>query len=306
MRSLGDQRVLISSIIRIRDAAGVVWFDMSNIGALGRINPRTGESAIIRPPEGARVGPWIGGDGRGGIWAAGATNDAKAMRYDTRTRDWTLFENPVPNASNYGMTGDGAGNGWWSTAIPRDGLMKADLETGQATFVPLPEAVNDRSDLFTAEELAVFADRLTFYGYGRPGAVAIRKPGADPRSTTFWGCSWYGGGLLKLDSRSDLEEMYPFPPEHEDGNCYETSVDEDGMVWLPFTHGDSIAKFDPSTEEWTSYSLPTIGTKTHGLQAVTVNGRTQIGMGYLGAGKVAKLEFRPREELQRLKAETRP
>ena len=58
--------------------------------------------------------------------------------------------------------------------------MKADLETGQATFVPLPEAVNDRSDLFTAEELAVFADRLTFYGYGRPGAVAIRKPGADP------------------------------------------------------------------------------------------------------------------------------
>ena len=149
-------------------------------------------------------------------------------------------------------------------------------------------------------------DRLTFYGYGRPGAVAIRKPGADPRSTTFWGCSWYGGGLLKLDSRSDLEEMYPFPPEHEDGNCYETSVDEDGMVWLPFTHGDSIAKFDPGTEEWTSYYLPTIGTKTHGLQAVTVNGRTQIGMGYLGAGKVAKLEFRPREELQRLKAETRP
>lgn len=166
--------------------------------------------------------------------------------------------------------------------------------------------MNDRSDLFTAEELAVFADRLTFYGYGRPGAVAIRKPGADPRSTTFWGCSWYGGGLLKLDSRSDLEEMYPFPPEHEDGNCYETSVDEDGMVWLPFTRGDSIAKFDPSTEEWTSYSLPTIGTKTHGLTAVTVNGRTQIGMGYLGAGKVAKLEFRSREELQRLKAETRP
>jgi len=49
-----------------------------------------------------------------------------------------------------------------------------------------------------------------------------------------------------------------------------------------------------------------IGTKTHGLQAVTVNGRTQIGMGYLGAGKVAKLEFRSRGELQRLKAETRP
>ena len=80
---------------------------------------------------------------------------------------WTLFENPVPNASNYGMTGDGAGNGRWSTAIPQDGLMKADLETGQATFVPLPEAVNDRSDLFTAEELGPGRWRSWSSGRGR-------------------------------------------------------------------------------------------------------------------------------------------
>ena len=289
----------------IVDDDGVVWFDMSSMGALGRIDPRTGTSNTIRPPEGSRVGPWIGDDGRGGIWAAGAANDVKAMRYDTTTREWTLFENPIPNASNYGMTGDGDGNGWWSTANPRDGLMKADLESGQAAFVPVPEAVNDRADLFTAEELAIFGTRLTFYGYGRPGAVAIRKPGADPQGAALWGCSWYGGGMVKLDTRSHVTTMYPFPPEHEDGNCYETSVDKDGIVWLPFTHGDAIAKFDPDTEQWTSYFLPTIGTKTHGLQAVTVNGRTEIGMGYLGAGKVAKLEFRTRAELQRLKAETR-
>ena len=289
----------------IVDDDGVVWFDMSSMGALGRIDPRTGTSNTIRPPEGSRVGPWIGDDGRGGIWSAGAANDVKAMRYDTTTREWTLFENPIPNASNYGMTGDGDGNGWWSTANPRDGLMKADLESGQTAFVPVPEAVNDRADLFTAEELAIFGARLTFYGYGRPGAVAIRKPGADPQGAVLWGCSWYGGGMVKLDTRSHVTTMYPFPPEHEDGNCYETSVDKDGIVWLPFTHGDAIARFDPDTEQWTSYFLPTIGTKTHGLQAVTVNGRTEIGMGYLGAGKVAKLEFRTREELQRLKAETR-
>ncbi len=289
----------------IVDDDGVVWFDMSSMGALGRIDPRTGTSNTIRPPEGSRVGPWIGDDGRGGIWAAGAANDVKAMRYDTTTREWTLFENPIPNASNYGMTGDGDGNGWWSTANPRDGLMKADLEGGQAAFVPVPDAVNDRADLFTAEELAIFGTRLTFYGYGRPGAVAIRKPGADPQGAALWGCSWYGGGMVKLDTRSHVTTMYPFPPEHEDGNCYETSVDKDGIVWLPFTHGDAIARFDPDTEQWTSYFLPTIGTKTHGLQAVTVNGRTEIGMGYLGAGKVAKLEFRTREELQRLKVETR-
>jgi hypothetical protein len=71
-------------------------------------------------------------------------------------------------------------------------------------------------------------------------------------------------------------------------------------------HHRRLPTLHSTYEEPDRYSLPTIGTKTHGLQAVTVNGRTQIGMGYLGAGKVAKLEFRPREELQRLKAETRP
>jgi hypothetical protein len=40
---------------------------------------------------------------------------------------------------------------------------------------------------------------------------------------------------------------------------------------------------------WTSYYLPTLGIKTHGLIATSVKAKTYVGMGYLGTGKVAKL-----------------
>ena len=73
------------------------------------------------------------------------------------------------------------------------------------------------------------------------------------------------------------------------------------MAWVVFSNEDAIGKFDPDTEQWTVYDLPTRGFRSHGLMAVTVSGRTQIGMAYLGAGKAAKLEFRTRAERQALK-----
>ena len=318
----------------IADDDGIIWFDMSSIGALGRIDPRIGKVETLRPPAGVRVASWIGGDGKSGIWASArgsledvarvaaetggsearaqgasgsrAGQEVRAARYDTKTRQWRTFPSAIPGASSYGMIGDGEGNGWWSTATPRDGLMKADFKTGQSSFVAVPKGINDsRKELFTPEEQALFDQRLDWYGYGRPGAVAVRKPGADPRGSTVWGPTWYGGGLVKIDTRSNRSTIYPFPPEAVDANCYEASVDKDGMVWVVFTHGDAVAKFNPRTEKWTMYYLPTVSVKSHGLQAVTVNGRTEIGLAYLGAGKAAKLQFRTREALNQLKAEIR-
>jgi len=293
------------------DDNGIVWFDMSSIGALGRVDPRVGKPEVIRPPKGLRVGGFIGRDGQGGIWTSGggrgetedeAGTPVKAMRYDTKTKQWTTYRDPVQNSSGYGMTGDGEGNGWWSMSNPTDGIIKADLKTGKTSVIPMPER-SGRTELFTPEEFAVF-DRLYFTGLGRPGAVAIRKPGGDSHGTAVWGASWYGGSLVKIDIRTNKVTEYPYP--YGDANTgYEASVDKDGNVWVAFIHDDMIAKFNPQTEKWTSYFLPTLGVKTHGLQAVTVNGRTQIGMGYLAAGKIAKLEFRTREEVLALKAQTR-
>jgi streptogramin lyase len=296
------------------DDDGQVWFDMSSIGALGRVDPRTNKIEVIRPPSGLRVGPFAGRDGNNGIWVSGggrgeidddSSVPIKAMRFDTRTRQWTTYRDPIANVSGYGMTGDRQGNGWWSASNPVDGLIQADATTGKTTLVAVPEAPTTKAELFSAEERALFKNtRLGFQGSGRPGAVAIRKPAGDRRRDVVWGPSWFGGSLIKVDTKTRQVSSYRYP-YGDASSGYEASVDKDSNVWVAFIHDDMISKFNPTTEQWTSYFLPTLGIKTHGLQAVTVDGRTQLAMCYLGAGKCAKLEFRTREELQALKAQAR-
>ena len=294
------------------DDDGIVWFDLSSIGALGRADPKTGKVEALYPPNGARVGAFIGHDGKDGVWVSAggggenvdvaAREESKALRYDKKTQQWKPFTNPVPNAATYGMTGDRNGNGWWSTSNPTDGLIKADMTTGKSSLIAVPQTTNNRSELFTREELAFFqTTRLGFTGSGKPGAQAIRKPGADRKNEVVWGPGWFGA-LVKVNTRTNEVTTYPYPQGESNANAYEVSVDSDGMVWAVFIHDDMIGKFNPKTEKWTPYYLPTVGIKSHGLAAVTVNGRTQIGMGYLGVGKVAKLEFRTPEEVQALRA----
>jgi streptogramin lyase len=111
---------------------------------------------------------------------------------------------------------------------------------------------------------------------------------------------WAERMLKKLDGGEKFAPTYPYPLHH--GNGYQASVDHEGMVWVVFSNEDAIGKFDPGAELWTIYELPTRGFRSHGLKPVTINGRTQIGMAYLGAGKAAKLEFRSRPEHLALKA----
>jgi streptogramin lyase len=40
-------------------------------------------------------------------------------------------------------------------------------------------------------------------------------------------------------------KTYPYPQGGSTMNAYETAVDKDGNVWLDWSFGDAIGKFDP-------------------------------------------------------------
>jgi streptogramin lyase len=135
-----------------------------------------------------------------------------------------------------------------------------------------------------------------------PDGQGIRKPGSGWYADAVWGPAWHGDNLIKIDYRTNrVVAQYPFPIRH--GGVYQAHVDRDGMVWVVYTNADAVGKFDPKTARWTTYELPTVGTETHGMQVVTVDGRTQVAVPQWASGKMSKLEFRTREELQALKAE---
>lgn len=67
---------------------------------------------------------------------------------------------------------------------------------------------------------------------------------------------------MKIDIETHEVILHPFP--HRDVGAYQSVVDLEGIIWTVFTNADAVGRFDPETEEWTWYDLPTVGTESHG------------------------------------------
>lgn len=287
--------------IETNEEDGTIWFNLTGSGLLAKVTPATRTVEALKPTTTKQVGDWITLDPHGGVWAQ---SPGGAVHFDPRTGTWTEYTDPPVegrNLSTYGIAADADGNGWTSNYVT-DGYFVHDRKTGETAHLPLPKRKNPAEALFTEEEQRFFNSiEQEFRARGRLNGQAVRKPGGDLRTNVVWGPTWHGDALLKLDVRTRKFTSYPYPLPHANG--YHARVDKDGMVWVVFTNEDMVGKFDPKTARWTTYDLPTRGFRSHGLQPVTVNGRTEVAIAYLGASKVAKLQFRTRDEHRGLKRE---
>lgn len=84
--------------------------------------------------------------------------------------------------------------------------------------------------------------------------------GGDRTGNAVWVANWWGGNLAKIDIRTNQVTLYPVPSK--DSGPYAAVVDKNHVVWVNMMNNDSIAKFDPVTEKWTEYMLPTHGAET--------------------------------------------
>jgi hypothetical protein len=89
----------------------------------------------------------------------------------------------------------------------------------------------------------------------------------------------------------------------EDFGGGSTNGAKEETATLNLTNGDSVAKFDPKTEKWTEYPLPTHGIALRHVSLSGRNGTTEVVVGYTRNSKVASVEFRTKEELQAVTAQ---
>jgi streptogramin lyase len=128
-----------------------------------------------------------------------------------------------------------------------------------------------------------------------------RRMGADKNGDVVWVCDYWGGDLVKYDIRTLKTTIYKYPtPESAP---YDASVDKNHNVWVNLTNGDSVAKFDPKTEKWTEYPLPTRGIDLRHISLDERSGRAQVIVGYTRNSMIARMQVRTKEELQALKAQ---
>jgi streptogramin lyase len=292
------------------DQKGVLWFTVSPmasaegaVGSLGSIDPTTMKFEVYPPPKGmSGVTGSVDVDLKGNIWGSGVDG---ALRFNPATHRYTEYKSRTltghGSARSYGIAADREGNGWW-TEINIDIVGKSGADPSESYEIRLPpRAALSEHDL-TAEDRKVDAlsgvELTDFSGWWSQGP---RRMGADKHGDSVWVCDYWGGNMAKIDIHTLKPTFYEYPtPESAP---YDAVVDKNHDVWVNLTNGDSFAKFDPNTEKWTEYPLPTRGLELRHISLDEHNGDTQVVLSYVRTGKVARVRFRTQQDLQALKAQ---
>lgn len=307
------------------DAEGTVWTRAA--GKLVRID-KSGKMELLTPPDPAsipRVPPGPAATSNLRVWwmernpVTCSNGDCRnppntLWMYEPRTQRWATYENPrTPEGMRgfndvYNLTsgGDNDGNGWWAQ-FGTDVMVKADGSTpGKVVTVKVPERNNPAWELFTDDDRKIFemAGGSDPHGRGLPNQHVIRQVGAGPGPTdSVWGSGWLSSDLIRVHTRTHKVTVYKAPLP--DCGPYHAVVDAEGQVWTVCHSADYLRRFDPKTERWSRYDIPTLSIDAHGMGVapVLVNGRVRVVVPSWTTAKTILMEVRKTEDVQALKAE---
>ena len=246
---------------------GVVWYTAQGQGALGRLDPGTGEVRQIplgagSRPHGVIVGPdgapWITDSGLNAIVRV----DPASLRVDTF---------PLPESSGYANLN--------TATFDRNGVL---WFTGQSgVFGRLDPSVGT-VDVFPAERgrgpygIAASGVGPVYYASLAGSHIAridietgkatlIQPPTANQGARRVWPDSrgrswvseWNAGQVSVYDPAKETWRSWPLPGSRS--KPYAVFVDDEDKVWLSDFGANAIVRFDPVTEEFASFPSPRAG-----------------------------------------------
>jgi streptogramin lyase len=290
-----------------RDDNGILWFDLrvqaeNDKMSLARLDPATEEIKVYTPPEEmSGVGGSIDIDGKGKVWASARTG---ALQFDPDTEKFTEFKSlqfrtEQGTGNTYGVAADSQGNGYWAQ-MAIDVVGRANFATGEVTEIKMPPR-REFMEIATEEDRRLYAEAGSIWNSAVPWAQGPRRLGGDRTGDAVWVANWWGENLAKIDIHTSEVTQYPVPSKHS--GPYAAVVDKNHIVWVNMMNNDSVGRFDPKIEEWTEYMLPTRGAESRHIAVLDKAGSTTVVVPYWRASKVARLQFRTRQDIERLKAQ---
>ena len=249
---------------RVHDVApapdGKVWYTAQRQGALGILDPKTGQvrqvplgtgsapHGVIQGPDGAA---WITDGGQNAI-----------VRYDPKTEKvdvWKLPEDTgYANLNTGAFDGDGihwftGQNGIYGSLDPKTGALKvykdpdgrgpygiASTPSGDVYYVSLAGSHLARIDRKTGE--ATIIEPPT-------PAQGARRVWSDSKGD-LWISEWNSGQLSRYSPSTGAWQAWKLPGEAP--KAYAVYVDERDIVWVTDFAANATLTFDPATEQWTS------------------------------------------------------
>lgn len=216
------------------DEKGTVWMTGNGNGTLLEIPFADGRPAVMaahKTPSGGSPHTIIF-DGRDALWFTNQSAN-KVTRYERGSQRMTEFDT---RDGPYGLAMDKQGNVWFCQASGRR-VGRIDAKTGKVSEIDL----------------------------GR-GSMP-RRIAAAP-DNTLWVVRYGDGKLTHIDAASArVIKSYDMPAGAQ-GNPYAVTVDGAGKVWANEIGTDTVTLFDPATEKFRVFALPT---KNEGIRKMIVD-----------------------------------
>jgi streptogramin lyase len=205
------------------DPHGIVWGSENWAHNIWRLDPKTNQFSRVHWKVKEAINAPMGGnyslDPEGYIWRV---RDGDVSRIDAMTGEIVRNLPTKKFGSTYGSATSADGKYFGGGAWPRDGVVVADMKTGEV-----------------------------YEPSSSPGSGPARGE-FDP-DDNYW-AGGRGGMLVEFNMKEKrIHEFYP--PTHY-AAFYSARPDKNGEVWAGESHTGRYVRFNPKTGEWVEYVLP--------------------------------------------------
>jgi len=264
-KSVVIERFPVPSGARPHDVApaadGGVWYAAQRQGALGWLDPATGETRQIPlGPDSAPHGVIVGPDGA--PWLTDGGQNA-IVRVDPATDDVAVY--PLPEDTGYANLNtaafDGDGVLWFTgqngiygrldPADPQVEVWSAPEGRGPYGITATPDG-----DIYYA---SLAGSHIAKLDTATGAATVIEPPTADQGARRVWSDSqgriwvseWNSGQLSRYDPADGGWQAWPLPGDGP--RAYAVYVDETDGVWVSDFGGNAVHRFDPAAETFSTF-----------------------------------------------------
>jgi virginiamycin B lyase len=239
---------------------GTVWYTAQGAGALGLLDPESGEVKQIplgedSAPHGVIVGP------DGAAWVTDGGLNA-IVRVDPQTHAVKSFPLPEGDYANLNTAAfDGKGTLWFTGQ--RGIYGSVDPATGAVKVYEAPRGRGPYGITATPDGTIYYASlagsHIARIDSATGAATIIEPPTPDQGARRVWSDSkgriwvseWKSGQVSVYDPASDTWRKWALPGGK--AKAYSVYVDDKDKVWLTDFAANAIVRFDPEVESFTAF-----------------------------------------------------
>jgi virginiamycin B lyase len=233
-------------------ADGTVWYTAQAAGALGRLDPASGEAHHIPlGPGSAPHGVIVGPDGAAWITDGGLN---AIVRVDPASERVEVFPLPsdAPRANLNTAAFDGEGTLWF---------------TGQSGFFGRLEPLGGQVQVF-----------------GAPGGRGPYGIAATPQGEVYY-ASLAGSHIARIDPVTS--QAFVIQPATANQGARRIWSDSQGRLWVSEWNAGQVGRYDPASVSWQEWRLPGLRPQPY---AIYVDERDHVWLSDFGANALVRFD----------------